>query len=108
MRRTITCYCLEKIYPWADYITANISSPNTKNLRDLQAEGELDHLLGKLGRRREELSNEHDRYVPLAVKVAPDLEDDAIPVIAEVIGRHRHRMPLLQPIQRSAAKGCKA
>jgi len=82
-------YCLEKVYPYADYITANISSPNTKNLRDLQAEGELDNLLGKLSRRREELSNKHDRYVPLAVKVAPDLEDDAIAVIAEVISRHR-------------------
>ncbi len=82
-------YCLEKVYPYADYITANISSPNTKNLRDLQAEGELDNLLGKLGRRREELSNKHDRYVPLAIKVAPDLEDDAIAVIAEVISRHR-------------------
>jgi dihydroorotate dehydrogenase len=81
-------HCLEKVYPYAGYITANISSPNTENLRDLQTEGELDNLLGKLGRRREELSNKHDRYVPLAVKVAPDLEDDAIPVIAEVISRH--------------------
>ncbi len=81
-------HCLEKVYPWADYITVNISSPNTKNLRDLQSEDELDNLLGKLGRRREELSNEHDRYVPLAVKVAPDLEDDAIGVIADVISRH--------------------
>jgi len=81
-------HCLEKVYPWADYITVNISSPNTKNLRDLQSEDELDNLLGKLGRRRKELSNEHDRYVPLAVKVAPDLEDDAIGVIADVISRH--------------------
>jgi len=81
-------HCLEKVYPWADYITVNISSPNTKNLRELQSEGELDNLLGKLGRRRKELSNEQDRYVPLAVKVAPDLEDDAIGVIADVISRH--------------------
>ena len=80
--------CLEKVYPYADYVTANISSPNTKNLRDLQSEDELDKLLGKISRRREELSNEHDRYVPLAVKVAPDLEDGAIGVIAEVISRH--------------------
>jgi dihydroorotate dehydrogenase len=81
-------HCLEKVYPWADYITVNISSPNTKNLRELQSEDELDNLLGKLGRRREDLSNDHDRYVPLAVKVAPDLEDDAIGVIADVISRH--------------------
>ena len=82
-------HCLEKIYPYADYITANISSPNTKNLRDLQAESELDNLLGKLVHRREELANQHDRYVPLAVKIAPDLEDDAIGVIAQVISHHR-------------------
>jgi len=81
-------HCLEKVYPWADYITVNISSPNTNNLRDLQSEGELDNLLGKLGRRRKELSSEHDRYVPLAVKVAPDLEDDDIGVIADVISHH--------------------
>lgn len=82
-------HCLEKVYPYADYVTANISSPNTKNLRDLQAEDELDNLLGKLSRRREELANRHNRYVPLVVKVAPDLENDAIGVIAEVIGHHR-------------------
>ena len=82
-------HCLEKVYPYADYITANISSPNTKNLRDLQAEDELDNLLGKLSRRREELANKHDRYVPLAIKIAPDLEDDAIAVIAQVISHHR-------------------
>ncbi len=80
--------CLEKVYPYADYITANISSPNTKNLRDLQAEEQLDHLLGKLDQRRQELSDQYDRYVPLAVKVAPDLDDDTIPIIAEVICRH--------------------
>jgi len=82
-------HCLEKVYPWADYVTANISSPNTKNLRDLQDEDELDNLLGKLGRRREQLANEYDRYVPLAVKVAPDLADDAVTVIAQVISHHR-------------------
>lgn len=81
--------CLEKVYPWADYITANISSPNTENLRDLQAEDELDDLLGKLSRKREQLAIRHDRYVPLAVKVAPDLEDDAIGVMAQVISHHR-------------------
>jgi len=82
-------HCLEKVYPWADYVTANISSPNTKNLRDLQAADELDNLLGKLHRRREELADKHDRCVPLAVKIAPDLADDAIGVIAQVISHHR-------------------
>ena len=82
-------HCLEKVYPYADYITVNISSPNTKNLRDLQSEDQLDNLLGQLSRRRAELSDETGRCVPLAVKVAPDLKDDEIPVIADVVTRHR-------------------
>jgi dihydroorotate dehydrogenase len=82
-------HCLEKVYPYADYITANISSPNTKNLRDLQAEDELDNLLGRLSSRRAELADESGRCVPLAVKVAPDLNDDEISVIADVVTRHR-------------------
>jgi dihydroorotate dehydrogenase len=81
-------HCLDKVYPYADYITANISSPNTKNLRDLQAEDELDQLLGKLNHRREELAEDLGQRKPLAVKIAPDLEDDAIPVIADVVARH--------------------
>ena len=81
--------CLEKVYLYADYITVNISSPNTEHLRDLQHEDELDHLLGKLSRRREELANEHGRCVPLAVKVAPDLDNDDITVIAKTVTRHR-------------------
>lgn len=82
-------HCLEKVYPYADYITANISSPNTKNLRDLQAEDELDHLLSKLSRRRAELADECGRCVPVAVKVAPDLDDHSIQAIADVVSRHR-------------------
>jgi dihydroorotate dehydrogenase len=82
-------HCLEKVYPYADYITANISSPNTENLRDLQEEDQLDHLLGELSSRREELANEHGKCVPLAVKVAPDLESDDITAIAEIVTRHR-------------------
>ncbi len=81
-------HCLEKVYPYADYITANISSPNTRNLRDLQGEDALDKLLGILSKRREELADKSGRFVPLAVKVAPDLEDHVIPIIAEVVSRH--------------------
>ncbi len=81
-------HCLEKVYPYADYVTVNISSPNTENLRDLQGERELDGLLGALNRRRGELADEFDRRVPMAVKVAPDLEDGAIPVIAQVVTNH--------------------
>jgi dihydroorotate dehydrogenase len=80
--------CLEKVYPYADYVTVNISSPNTQNLRDLQGEDELDRLLGALAHRREELADEYDRRVPMALKVAPDLDDDTIPAIADVVARH--------------------
>jgi dihydroorotate dehydrogenase len=78
---------LEKVYPHADYITINISSPNTKNLRDLQDAEQLDALLGALNSRRIELADEFDKRVPLVVKVAPDLEDQQIPEIAEVVKR---------------------
>ncbi len=78
---------LEKVYPHADYITINISSPNTKNLRDLQDAEQLDSLLGALNNRRVELADEFDKRVPLVVKVAPDLEDQQIPEIAEVVVR---------------------
>ena len=76
---------LEKVYPHADYITINISSPNTKNLRDLQDAEQLDALLAALNNRRIELTDEVDKRVPLVVKVAPDLEDRQIPEIAEVV-----------------------
>ena len=78
---------LEKVYPHADYITINISSPNTKDLRDLQDAEQLDALLGALNSRRIELADEFDKRVPLVVKVAPDLEDQQIPEIAEVVVR---------------------
>src|SRR5210317_539747 len=81
-------HCFEKVYPYADYITVNISSPNTKNLRDLQGEDELDQLLGRLDQRRSELADDHGRRVPLALKVAPDLEDKALPLIAQAVARH--------------------
>jgi dihydroorotate dehydrogenase len=82
-------HCLEKVYPYADYVTVNISSPNTKNLRDLQGETELDGLLGRISQCRTRLADELGRCVPLAVKVAPDLEDESIPLIADIISHHR-------------------
>jgi dihydroorotate dehydrogenase len=81
-------FCLDRVYPYADYITVNISSPNTERLRDLQGEDALDQLLGQISERRSELTGEHGRRVPLAVKVAPDLEDADIPVVAQVVARH--------------------
>ena len=81
-------HCLDKVYAYADYVTINVSSPNTKNLRDLQSEAELDRLLAAVTTRRGELADRHGRNVPLAVKVAPDLEDEEIRVIAEVVAHH--------------------
>ncbi len=82
-------HCLEKVYAYADYVTVNISSPNTENLRDLQGEDQLNQLLGELSRRRSELADEHDRRVPMALKVAPDLDHDSIRSIAQVVSHHR-------------------
>ena len=80
---------LEKAYPHASYITVNISSPNTKNLRALQGESELDALLGALKARQAELAQQHGKYVPLALKIAPDLDDAQSANIADASKRHR-------------------
>ncbi len=80
---------LEKAYPHAGYVTVNISSPNTKNLRALQGESELDALLGALKARQGELAQQHGRYVPVALKIAPDLDDAQIANIADALRRHR-------------------
>ena len=76
--------CLEKAYEYAGYITVNISSPNTKNLRDLQGGDELSALLGKLKDKQQSLSAAQGRYVPLAVKIAPDLDEAQVADIARV------------------------
>ncbi len=80
--------CLEKAYPFAGYITVNISSPNTKNLRQLQGSSELDALLGALKSRQAALAQKHGKYVPLALKIAPDLDADQITNIADALRRH--------------------
>jgi len=77
--------CLEKVYPHADYITINISSPNTRGLRDLQDTEQFNSLLAVLNKRRQELADKFQKRVPLVVKVAPDLEDDQIPGMAEIV-----------------------
>lgn len=76
--------CLQKAYPYASYITINISSPNTKNLRSLQSQDELTPLLQRLKDQQAQLSTQHGHYVPLAVKIAPDLTAEQISTIAEV------------------------
>ncbi len=81
--------CLEKVYPVADYVAINISSPNTKNLRQLQGESELDNLLAQLKAAQDRLSYQHSRYVPLALKIAPDIDDSQIRNIADALIHHK-------------------
>ena len=80
--------CLDGVYPHADYVTVNISSPNTKNLRALQTDEALDALLGKIAERREVLARRHEKRVPLFVKIAPDLDPEQVQVIALTLKRH--------------------
>ncbi|MFP6558743.1 quinone-dependent dihydroorotate dehydrogenase [Paraburkholderia sp. B3] len=82
-------FCLERVYPFASYVTINISSPNTKNLRQLQGAGELDALLAALKDKQQRLADLHGKLVPLALKIAPDLDDEQIKEIADTVLRHR-------------------
>lgn len=79
---------LAGVYPYADYVTVNISSPNTKNLRELQSEAALDALLSALKSRQGELAAEHGRQVPLFLKIAPDLDESQVQAIADALRRH--------------------
>lgn len=81
--------CLAGVYPHADYVTVNISSPNTKNLRALQNDEALDALLGAIAGKREELAQQHGKHVPIFVKIAPDLDETQVQVIAATLQRHR-------------------
>lgn len=81
--------CLDGVYPYADYIAINISSPNTKNLRSLQSGESLDGLLEKIADGRESLSRRHGKRVPLFVKIAPDLLAEEVDMMAVTIRRHQ-------------------
>ena len=91
MERAVDDYliCLEKVYPYASYVTVNISSPNTANLRQLQGASELDALLSQLKTAQLRLADQHKRYVPLVLKIAPDLDGDQIKNIAAALLRHK-------------------
>lgn len=80
--------CLQKVYAHASYITVNISSPNTKNLRALQEKDALSDLLATLKAEQEKLAQQHGRYVPLALKIAPDLDAAQINEIADLLMTH--------------------
>ena len=79
---------LRKVYPWASYVTVNISSPNTPGLRDLQYGAALDQLLAALKAEQQRLCDSHGRYVPLAIKIAPDLADADLPTVGQALLRH--------------------
>jgi dihydroorotate dehydrogenase len=80
--------CLDGVYPHADYVTVNISSPNTQNLRALQSDAALDALLSALQARRTQLAAQHARRVPLFVKIAPDLDATQVRAIAAALKAH--------------------
>jgi len=81
--------CLDKVYARASYVTVNISSPNTQNLRELQKDEALDALLSSIKLRQSELAQLHGHYVPIALKIAPDLDDGQIAAIAALLMMHR-------------------
>ncbi len=80
---------LEKFYPKASYITVNISSPNTKNLRDLQSENQLDLFLQEITKKKNELQNLYQKNIPVLLKVAPDLTEKEQEKIAEIVLKNK-------------------
>lgn len=100
-------HCLEKVYPYAGYVTVNISSPNTKNLRQLQGGSELDALLSSLKDAQQRLADRHKRYVPIALKIAPDIDDEQIKTIAAALLHHKMDAVIATntTITRDAVKG---
>jgi dihydroorotate dehydrogenase len=81
--------CLRKVYPHASYVTVNISSPNTRNLRQLQDEDALNNLLKLLKAEQQKLADVHARYAPIVLKIAPDIEAAQIVQIAHLLIQHR-------------------
>ena len=82
-------HCLEKLYPHVDYVSINVSSPNTAGLRDLQDAAALSFLLNRIHERREALREKHGRHVALTVKISPDSSDTELAQIADVLRRER-------------------
>lgn len=81
--------CLRKVYAYASYVAVNISSPNTKNLRQLQDAEALNNLLAALKREQAALAKTYGKYVPIALKIAPDLKPEQISEIADLLLKHR-------------------
>lgn len=81
--------CMEKVYAYASYIAVNISSPNTKNLRDLQEKEALSTLLSELKKTQTKLTEQYGKYVPIALKIAPDLTAAQVDEIADLLVQHK-------------------
>ncbi|WP_318467816.1 quinone-dependent dihydroorotate dehydrogenase [Photobacterium leiognathi] len=81
--------CMDKVYQYAGYIAVNISSPNTPGLRSLQYGEALDDLLSQLKEKQAELAEKHGKYVPLALKIAPDLDDHEILQVCDYLIRNK-------------------
>ena len=98
---------LAGVYPHADYVTVNISSPNTQNLRALQSDEALDRLLNVLVMRRAQLAAQYDRHVPMFLKIAPDLDELQVGVIAATLIKHGVEGVIATntTLERSAVKG---
>ena len=81
--------CLRKVYAHASYVAVNISSPNTRNLRQLQGEDALNDLLKSLKAEQQKLADTHGKYVPIVLKIAPDMEAGQVAQIARLLMQHR-------------------
>lgn len=81
-------YCLERVYPYASYVTVNISSPNTQQLRELQGRDALNALLEALKNRQQQLAGQYAKTVPIVIKIAPDLDEEQIDSIAQSLLAH--------------------
>ncbi|EPR4993761.1 quinone-dependent dihydroorotate dehydrogenase [Vibrio navarrensis] len=81
--------CMDKVYEYAGYIAVNISSPNTPGLRSLQYGAALDELLSALKRKQEELAEKYSKYVPLTLKIAPDLTDEEVKQICQSLIKNK-------------------
>jgi dihydroorotate dehydrogenase len=81
--------CLKKVYPYASYITVNISSPNTANLRELQFGEALNELIGNIKSTQKDLQKNHDKYVPILIKIAPDLSQGEVSELVETFLKHQ-------------------
>jgi len=82
-------YCLERVYPLADYVTVNISSPNTEGLRDLQRDDALRRLLGQLREKQSGLAARHGKRVPVLIKIAPDNTESELDAMANALAEHQ-------------------